>query len=170
MDAASTKMKSREIWQSPKPRELTRLSGFFFSCSVQRNLLKYRHLWTVSIIFCRRDTVMSLTDTAIRNAKPKDQAYKLPDEKGLYLLVSPVGEYFQQDYRFGGKRKTLSHGVYPKLSLKEAREKRDEVRIPAENGHRSGGKTASNPLGKRPPFRWEKGQHSGAIRPARKRV
>jgi len=65
---------------------------------------------------------MSLTDTAIRNAKPKDQAYKLTDEKGLYLLVSQSGKYFRQDYRFGGKRKTLSHGVYPKLSLKEARE------------------------------------------------
>ncbi|KGO33404.1 MAG: tyrosine-type recombinase/integrase [Desulfoprunum sp.] len=70
---------------------------------------------------------MSLTDTAIRNAKPKDQAYKLTDEKGLYLLVSQSGKYFRQDYRFGGKRKTLSHGVYPKLSLKEAREKRDEA-------------------------------------------
>ena len=40
---------------------------------------------------------MCLTDTAIRNAKPKDQPYKLTDEKGLHLLVSPVGEYFQQD-------------------------------------------------------------------------
>ena len=70
---------------------------------------------------------MALTDTAIRNAKPKDQPYKLADEKGLYLLVNKAGKYFRQDYRFGGKRKTIAHGVYPKMTLKEAREKRDEA-------------------------------------------
>gem|GEM_PF-1555344 len=70
---------------------------------------------------------MSLTDTAIRNAKAKEQPYKLADEKGLYVLVSQAGKYFRQDYRFAGKRKTLAHGVYPKLSLREAREKRDEA-------------------------------------------
>lgn len=70
---------------------------------------------------------MPLTDSAIRNAKPKEQPYKLTDEKGLYILISQAGKYFRQDYRFGGKRKTLAHGVYPKLSLKEARERRDEA-------------------------------------------
>ncbi len=51
---------------------------------------------------------MPLSDTAIKNAKVKETAYKMPDEKGMYLLVSTSGSrYFRLDYRFGGKRKTL---------------------------------------------------------------
>ena len=71
---------------------------------------------------------MPLTDTAIRNAKPKDKPYKLSDEKGLYLLVNKAGKYFRYDYRFNKKRKTLALGVYPDVSLKEAREKNNEAR------------------------------------------
>jgi len=71
---------------------------------------------------------MPLTDTAIRNAKPREKQYKLSDEKGLYLLVMPAGKYFRLDYRFAGKRKTLALGVYPDVTLKEAREKRDDAR------------------------------------------
>lgn len=68
---------------------------------------------------------MSLSDTAIKNAKPlPDKAYKLPDEKGMYLLVHQnSGKYFRLDYRFDGKRKTMALGVYPDTSLKQAREK-----------------------------------------------
>lgn len=71
---------------------------------------------------------MPLTDTAIRNAKPKDKQYKISDERGLYLLVLKSGKYFRWDYRFMGKRKTLALGVYPDVSLAEAREKRDDAR------------------------------------------
>lgn len=73
---------------------------------------------------------MLLTDTAIRNAKPNsDKAYKLSDEKGLYLLIHPKGnKWWRFDYRFDGKRKTLALGVYPEITLKQAREKRDEAR------------------------------------------
>ena len=71
---------------------------------------------------------MPLTDTAIRNAKPKNKQHKLSDEKGMYLLVNKAGKYFRMDYRFGGKRKTLSLGVYPEVKLREAREKRDDAR------------------------------------------
>lgn len=71
---------------------------------------------------------MSLTDTTIKNSKPKEPDYKLADEKGLYVLVKKAGKYFRLDYRFAGKRKTLALGVYPEVSLKEAREKRDEAR------------------------------------------
>jgi hypothetical protein len=71
---------------------------------------------------------MPLSDTAIRNAKPKDKPYKLTDERGLYLLINPAGKYWRLDYRFEGKRKTLALGVYPDVSLKDAREKRDEAR------------------------------------------
>ncbi|MFT3960517.1 tyrosine-type recombinase/integrase [Propionivibrio sp.] len=78
---------------------------------------------------------MPLTDTAIRKAKPAEKPYKLADEKGLYLLISPTGsKWWRQKYRFGGKEKLLSLGVYPDVSLKDARERRDEARKLLANG------------------------------------
>lgn len=72
---------------------------------------------------------MPLTDTAIRAAKPGKKPVKLSDEKGLYLLLNPSGSrWWRMDYRFSGKRKTLSMGVYPDVGLKEARERRDAAR------------------------------------------
>lgn len=74
-------------------------------------------------------TVMPLTDTGIRNAKPLDKPTKLTDGGGLYLLLKPNGaRWWRLDYRFGSKRKTLSMGVYPDVSLKDARTRRDEAR------------------------------------------
>lgn len=66
---------------------------------------------------------MKLTDTAIRNALPKEKPYKMADGNGLYLLVKPAGKYWRMDYTFRGKRKTLSLGVYPRVKLKAARKK-----------------------------------------------
>ncbi len=83
---------------------------------------------TVSMHITKGDTVMPLTNTAIRKTKPREKQYKLSDEKGMYLLVNRAGKYFRFDYRFGGKRKTLALGVYPDVTLKEAREKCDEAR------------------------------------------
>jgi hypothetical protein len=72
---------------------------------------------------------MPLTDTAIRNAKPKDKPYKLSDGSGLYLLIHPKGgRYWRMDYRFAEKRKTLSLGVYPEVSLQAARKARAAAR------------------------------------------
>lgn len=72
---------------------------------------------------------MALTDTTIKNAKPQDKQYRLTDGDGLYLLIQPNGKkWWRQDYRFTGKDKTLSLGVYPDVSLKMARERRDEIR------------------------------------------
>ena len=70
---------------------------------------------------------MPLSDAACRNAKPRDKPYKLGDEKGLYLLIGP-GKYWRFDYRYLGRRKTLSFGVYPDVPLKLARARRDEAR------------------------------------------
>lgn len=72
---------------------------------------------------------MSLTDTVIRNTKPKTKDFKLSDDGEMYLLIKTNGgKYFRLDYRFGGKRKTLALSVYPETSLKQAREKRDFAR------------------------------------------
>ena len=72
---------------------------------------------------------MPLTDAAIRNAKPADKAIKARDGGGLYLLINPNGSrWWRLDYRFGGKRKTLSMGIYPDVPLAKARERREEAR------------------------------------------
>ncbi len=72
---------------------------------------------------------MPLTDTAIRNAKPAEKARKMFDGGGLYLEVAPRGgKWWRLKYRFGGKEKRLSLGVYPAVSLKDARERRDDAR------------------------------------------
>ncbi|MBB6188457.1 integrase arm-type DNA-binding domain-containing protein [Rhodanobacter sp. MP7CTX1] len=72
---------------------------------------------------------MSLSDLQIKNAKPADKARKLTDGGGMYLLLNTNGSrWWRFDYRFGGKRKTLSMGTYPDTGLKEAREKRDAAR------------------------------------------
>ncbi|MFM8330310.1 MAG: tyrosine-type recombinase/integrase [Candidatus Methylumidiphilus sp.] len=72
---------------------------------------------------------MPLTDNAIRNAKPGEKPVKLADEKGLFLLIAPAGgKWWRLKYRFGGKEKLLSLGIYPETGLKDAREKRDQAR------------------------------------------
>jgi integrase len=77
---------------------------------------------------------MKLTDTAIRQAKPKvingeATINRISDEKGMYLFVDKKGhKYFRLDYRYAGTRKCLSLGVYPEITLKEAREKCDDAR------------------------------------------
>jgi integrase len=71
----------------------------------------------------------TLTDTKLRTIKPKAKAQKLFDGSGLYLEVSPTGgKWWRLKYRFGGKEKRLSLGVYPEIGLKEARIRRDEMR------------------------------------------
>jgi integrase len=72
---------------------------------------------------------MPLTDTSIRNAKPAAKAIKLFDGAGLYVEVAPAGgKWWRLKYRFDGKEKRLSLGVYPDVSLKDARERRDTAR------------------------------------------
>ena len=73
---------------------------------------------------------MTLTDTAIRTAKPSEKARRLFDGRGMYLEVSPAGgKLWRLKYRFLGKEKRLSLGVYPDTGLKDARAKCDAARI-----------------------------------------
>lgn len=80
---------------------------------------------------------MPLTDPAVRNAKsgikPTGEftlkPYKLADERGMYLEVYPNGsKYWRMKYRYAGKEKRLALGVYPEITLKEARKRRDDAR------------------------------------------
>jgi integrase len=70
-----------------------------------------------------------LSDIQARKAKAQDKPYKLADEKGLYLYITTQGgKLWRFDYRYEGKRKTLSFGVYPDVGLSDARGKRDDAR------------------------------------------
>jgi hypothetical protein len=72
---------------------------------------------------------MPLTALDVKQAKPTDKPRKLADGGGLYLLVNPNGsKWWRWAYRFGGKEKTLSMGIYPETSLAEAREKHANAR------------------------------------------
>jgi len=70
-----------------------------------------------------------LNDTRVRTVKACERPIKLSDSGGLYLLIQPHGsKLWRLAYRFGGKQKTLAIGVYPTITLKQAREKRDEAK------------------------------------------
>ncbi|MDB0569809.1 integrase arm-type DNA-binding domain-containing protein [Ralstonia solanacearum] len=72
---------------------------------------------------------MPLTDIAIRNAKPSEKPIRLFDGGGLYIEVSPSGgKWWRLKYRFAGKEKRLSLGVYPEIGLKEARDRREATK------------------------------------------
>lgn len=78
---------------------------------------------------------MALSDTAAKNAKPREKAYKISDEKGMFLLVTPAGsKWWRLKYRFAGKEKLLSLGVYPEVGIRDARDRRDAARRLLLNG------------------------------------
>ena len=78
---------------------------------------------------------MSLTDTAVKNAKPVGKVRKMYDSGGLYLEIAPSGgKWWRLKFRFDGKEKRLSLGVYSDVSLKDARDRRDEARKLLANG------------------------------------
>jgi len=71
----------------------------------------------------------ALTEAKIRLAKPAAKLRKIFDGRGMFLLITPGGgKWWRFKYRFGGKAKTLSLGVYPDVGLREARDRRDEAR------------------------------------------
>jgi integrase len=72
---------------------------------------------------------MPLNTLAIKNAKPEEKQYKLTDERGLYLLVTPSGgKLWRLKYRFLGKENALALGAFPEVSLAKARDDREEAR------------------------------------------
>jgi integrase len=76
-----------------------------------------------------------LTDLAVRKATPREKPYKLSDGGGLYLFVTATGHrYWRMDYRFADKRATAALGVYPTISLAEARAKRLEIKKQISDG------------------------------------
>jgi len=92
---------------------------------------------------------MALTDLEVKKAKATGKPVKLADSGGMYLLVQPDSEkindkekkiavpgakYWRLDYRFAGKRKTLAIGVYPDVTLSDARERREAARKILANG------------------------------------
>jgi integrase len=88
-----------------------------------------------------RNETNKLNDRLVKAAKPKDKQYRLPDGRGLFLLVKPNGsKLWRLKFRYTPKGEdkriedVLSFGVYPEVSLKEAREKTDVAKKQIEQG------------------------------------
>lgn len=78
---------------------------------------------------------MYLTNLAVKAAKPKDKPYKLNDGGGMYLLVKPNGtKCWRMDYAVRGRRKTAAFGVYPEVTLQQARDRRHELKKQIKEG------------------------------------
>jgi len=100
-----------------------------------------------------------LTALAARKAKPREKGYKLADAKGLHLFVTTTGaKSWRFKYRFDGKEKRLTFGLFPEVTITEAREKRDAARrllqqagIPLPNQKRRSGLTSERQV---PPSPW----------------
>lgn len=76
-----------------------------------------------------------LTEVAIKKAKPEVKSYKMADGGGMYLEVMPTGsKYWRMKYRIDGKEKRLAIGVYPEVTLAEARDRRTDARKLLANG------------------------------------
>lgn len=79
---------------------------------------------------------MPLADTFVRQVKPSGKASgdSYADGGGMYLLVKPAGKYWRMDYRYLDKRKTLALGVYPSVTLAQARKRRDQAKSQLADG------------------------------------
>ena len=76
-----------------------------------------------------------LTEDAVRDAEPREKTYKLFDTGGLFVMVNPDGSrWWRLKYRYGEKERGISLGVYPLVSLKLARQKRDDAKRMLQDG------------------------------------
>ena len=81
-----------------------------------------------------------LTEISIKSSKPKDKQYKITDGEGMYLRIYPNGSrYWQLQYWTEGKQRIISLGVWPEVSLKQAREKRYEAKKKLKESKNTGG-------------------------------
>jgi len=72
---------------------------------------------------------MALSNAAVRSTKPRQKPFKRADDRGLYLLVQPNGSrLWRMNYSFAGRQRTAAFGIYPDISLSEAREARDAAK------------------------------------------
>jgi hypothetical protein len=86
---------------------------------------------------------MGLSELGIKALKPKSQRYQVTDSRGLSIEVFPTGGLaWRYRYQFEGKTQKLAMGKYPQISLKAARQKRDEYAVMIANGQ----SPASRPL------------------------
>ena len=77
----------------------------------------------------------ALKDSQIKQAKPRDKQYKLTDGKGLFIIIRPNGaKWWRFKYRFADKHREISMGIYPDVSLKQARIKRADARTLVADG------------------------------------
>lgn len=77
-----------------------------------------------------------VTNQKIASLDAKDKAYKFSIGEGLYLLVKPNGaKYWRMKYRINGKEKSLSFGVYPRISIEQAIQLRNEAKNKLRVGH-----------------------------------
>jgi hypothetical protein len=88
-------------------------------------------IFAAEILYQHLEGAMPLTDAQIKAFRPSENGkpVKLADGQGLFLMVMPNGsKYWRYHYRFAGKQKTLALGVYPDITLKQARTKREDAR------------------------------------------
>ena len=128
---------SNAVYPNLQDPSLARLLAMFRAClvstAVYPNCIEatefWGYVWGILEIPPKKYPQMPLTDRQIKNAKPADKAYKLTDGSGLYLQVTPAGgKLWRFDYAIANKRKTLSIGKYPLISLLEVREAAESTR------------------------------------------
>ena len=77
----------------------------------------------------KQSTIGKLSDMTVRQAKGRERAYKLADGGGLFLLVNPnASKYWRLKYRLHGKEKLLALGVYPGVTMAEARSEANKAK------------------------------------------
>jgi len=82
-----------------------------------------------------KKTMNRLTEVQVRKAKPREESFKMADGGGMYLLVHHNGsKYWRINYRIGRQQQTQALGVWPAVGLKEAREKRAQLKAMLKEG------------------------------------